>query len=80
MCIHSASGVFKPKAIYKFYTSVIIAFHEMRGSDIFIWQVVNSVRQNQIIYFLNKNDSWNFKRIQEDMIPMKQEHEYVKNQ
>ena len=49
MCIHSASGVLKPKAIYKFYTSVIIAFHEMRGSDIFIWQVVNSVRQNQII-------------------------------
>ena len=28
MCIHSASGVLKPKAIYKFYTSVIIAFHE----------------------------------------------------
>ena len=42
--------------------------------------MVPLIRQNQIIYFLNKNDSWNFKRIQEDMIPMKQEHEYVKNQ
>jgi len=42
--------------------------------------MVPLVRQNQIIYFLNKNNFWNFKKIQEDMIPMKQEHKYVKNQ
>lgn len=45
----SFSGVLKSKAIYEFYTSVIISFHEMGGSSIFVWQVVNPVRQNQII-------------------------------
>ena len=48
----------------------------LRGSN----NMVPLVRQNQIIYFLNKNNFWNFNKIQEDMIPMKQEHKYVKNQ
>lgn len=41
------SSVLKSKSIYKFYTSVIISLHEMGGSDTFIWQLVNPVRQNQ---------------------------------